>query len=185
MAISLPSNIIGISKSAAFEVVNGRAQHGGKLWARKTDKILTLGMDGQLHEDLEVKLSFIAVSQINDWQLKTDEKVAYGAGFMRTLTHENRNKKEDENLNDEVIQYAEVAIEAAISVPNAASVDQMQIDNVWNIKIKQGELLMIVEIQPSQIGMDLRLLLIVNHDLVKAIFDFISIFTSKRFTRVT
>lgn len=148
--IPLPDNIIGFSKSAAFDIVSGQSQHGGKLWARKTDKVMTLGMDGQLHDELDVKLSCISTSQINDWPASTDTNVKFGAGFMRTLSHENRNKKEDQHQNDEVIQYADVTVPAAIRVPNAASNDQMDVDNAWCIKIKHGELLMIVEMPPTE-----------------------------------
>ena len=152
--IALPDNVIGISKLAAFDLVSGKSQHGGKLWTRKTDKIMTLGMDGKLHEDLEVKLSFIANSQINEWPASTDTNVKYGPGFMRTLSHENRNKMQDVLENDEVIQYADVTIPAAIRVPNAASSDQMEVENTWNIKIKWGELLMVVDIAASEKGTD-------------------------------
>jgi hypothetical protein len=152
--ITLPDNIIGFSKSAAFDLVDGKSQHGGKLWARKTDKTMALGMDGKLHDDLEVKLSFIATSQVNEWPASSDRNFNFGAGFMRTLTHENRNKKQDVHQNDEVIQYADVTVPAAIRVPNAASNDQMEVDNNWHIKIKQGELLMVVDMQASEKGTD-------------------------------
>ena len=45
--INLPEQIIGFSKAHAIEVTTGRAKDGGKIWGRRSDKVLKIGINDQ------------------------------------------------------------------------------------------------------------------------------------------
>jgi len=148
--INLPDMIIGFSKAHAIEVTDGKAKYGGKIWARKSDKVLKLGIDGQNEQTIEFKLTFIATGMINEWTASNDQNVKFGSSFMTTLAYHNRNIKQDSAQNDEVVQYAEATIPAEISVPLNRPDAAMETDNEWNVRIKWGELLLIVKISPAE-----------------------------------
>ena len=163
--INLPGQTIGFSKAHAIEVTAGKAKYGGKIWARKSEKNLKLGIDGQNEGTIEFKLTFIAtgfiwmficfisiLGMINEWPASNDQNVKFGSSFMTTLAYHNRNIKQDPAQNDEVVQYAEAIVPAEISVPLNRPNAAMEIDNEWNVRIKWGELLLIVKISPAEKG---------------------------------
>ena len=156
--INLPEPTIGLSKAHAIEVTAGKAKYGGKIWGRKSDKVLQLGIEGQNEQTIEVTLTLIASSQINDWPPSNDKNVKFGNNFMRTLHYHNRNVKQDQAQNDEVVQYAEAIVPAEINVPRPAAA--METDNEWNVRIKWPtsngqELLLIVKLSSGEKGMGL------------------------------
>ena len=150
--INLPEETIGFSKAHAIEVTDGKSKYGGKIWGRKSDKILKLGMEYQNEQKIEVTLTFIATGEIKEWPASEDKNVKFGNNFMGTLVYHNRNVKQDPTQNDEVVQYAEAMVPAEISVPLNRPNSAMETDNEWNVRIKWGELVLIVKINPGEKG---------------------------------
>merc|ERR1719210_1509206 len=107
-----------------------------------------MGIDGQNEKTIEVTLTFIANAQINEWPASNDQNVKFGNNFLRTLHYHNRNVKQDPAQNDDVVQYAEATVPAEITVPLPANA--METDDEWNVRIKFGELLLIVKIHSGE-----------------------------------
>ena len=98
--IQLPNEVIGQTDS--ITVVDGLTAHGGIIYARKTDKVLKLGLDGQFDDKpIEIRLYLVANSAVRNWPASIDRNVKFNNGFHQTLQYHSNNLRQG-NHNVEV-----------------------------------------------------------------------------------
>ena len=98
--IQLPNEVIGQTDS--ITVVEGLTAHGGTIYARKTDKVLKLGLDGQFDDKpIEIRINLVASSAIRIWPASTDRNVKFNSGFHPSLQYNSNNVRQG-NHNVEV-----------------------------------------------------------------------------------